>query len=308
MPTYRVTTMWNQSIIGVSETFYTPNVSDVTAAGILDQMLANRKALMFANQFFVGVRLSVYGSKRQSTVLLPGAVQFPGTTRTLTIPTKGTRPYATLSTGPDQVRAVLQYRLGISTGHVSNRYLSGIPDDISATEPMTYVPGNSSDWVKAWNAWRLGLITDGWQIRARLYTGDYTPIPPIGVTVQTAAPGLLGVVLDSTAAGGFNRGLKIALTGWRPPKGERASTLNGTWIIDSVNDTLEPGETILYLRGSAGIDPTRQRFTDTTRVQLVGYDTFPIISIRPIRVCTHKRGRPSMAPRGRRLSRPSLDP
>jgi hypothetical protein len=305
---YKVTTIWNQSVMGVSETWYTPDQSDASIQKTIQQMIALRSNCMYQIQPFVGIRVSLYGAKRQSKVILPPGGPLADPFNFLQVPATGTLPGGTSTTRPDQLRAVIQLTIAYNNTRRTLRYLSGIPDAYSVTEPATFNPGAAGAWGTAFDQWRSYLVNTGWQIQARLLTGDYTPAPVIGVTVQAAAPSLLGIVVVAATAPAFAQGQKVALSHFRPKKGTRDLTVNGMWTIDSVNTTLVPGNLIVYLRNSSGIDPDSVRFTANSTIQRVGYGLFPVQSINPYRVGIHKRGRPSLAPRGRRLSRPTLDP
>jgi hypothetical protein len=308
MSVYKATLMWNQSIMGVSETWYSPDVSSSKIGQTLQAMLAARFALLGPNQFAVGVRLALYGAKRQSTVLLPPATTIPGDTSVTIIPVSGTYKYAASSPGTDQLRGVLQYKLGYGDTRSVLRYMSGIPDAVSFTEPATINYGAEIRWFQALKRYFDLLISAGWQIRARAVTGPNAPASVTGVTSQAAAPSLLGIVLPAATAPPIVQGSQVSLQHFRPAKFTRNATVNGTWTVDSVNATLTPGSLIVYLRNSSTIDPQTVRLTALSTIQLIGYSLFPVQAIDPFRVGIHKRGRPSMAPRGRRSARPTLDP
>lgn len=307
MAVYKVTMMWNQSVMGVSESWFTPDQSGLALQKQVTDMLNLRAACMYQIQPFVGVRLALYGAKRQSQVILPPGGPWLDPFSQVTVPTTGNLPGAGSTTRPDQLRAVLQMTVQYNDTRRTIRYLSGIPDAYSATEPATIVPGAAGAWGTAFQTWRSYLVNNGWQIQARQISGAYLAVPVNGVTVQAAAPSLLGISVLAATAPPFVVGDRIALAHFRPAKGTRSATVNGMWTVDSVNTTLTPGNIIVFLRGSAGIDPDSVRFVATSTIQRVGYQLYPVQAINPYRVGIHKRGRPSMAPRGRRLSRPTLD-
>lgn len=308
MSVYKVTVMWNQSVMGVSETLYTPDVSGSQLATVLQKYLQSRFNLLFQNQYMVGVRIALYGSKRQSVVLLPPYDVLPQTQLTVQIPASGKLTAGQSFGSPDQLRGVLQNR--ISYGDTRNvlRYMSGIPDEVSATEPATVNFGRDPSWKQALDNYYAGVVADRWQIRARSVTGANAPASVTGVTSEAAAPSLLGIVLPAATAPPIVQGSQVSLQHFRPAKFTRSATVNGTWTVDSVNATLVPGSLIVYLRNSGTIDPATVRLTALSTIQLIGYQLYPIQQMTWVRVGIHKRGRPSMAPRGRRLARPTLDP
>lgn len=308
MSVYKVTLMWNQSIMGVSESWYSPDVDIPGLAKVLPRMLSARFQMLYPNQYMVGVRVALYGSKRQSVVLLPPYDALPQSTDVIQLPTAGGQKPGRLGLGPDQLRSVLQYRVYYGDTRTAIRYLSGIPDSISATEPATLRPNSGIPWWQAYNYWVERLTADGWQIRARAVTGPNAPASVSGVTAMAAAPSLLGIVLPAATAPPIVQGSQVSLQHFRPAKFTRSATVNGTWTVDSTNATLAPGSLIVYLRNSGTIDPTTVRLTALSTIQLIGYSLFPVQKIGWVRVGIHKRGRPSMAPRGRRLARPTLDP
>lgn len=308
MAVYKVSLIWNQSVMGVSETWYTPDQSSSTLQKQIQDMLSFRSQSMFRIQPFVGVRLSLYGAKRQSKVILPPSGVFLDSFNPLQVPASGTLPGSTSTTRPDQLRAVIQCTLGYNDTRRTIRYFSGVPDGFTVTEPATFDPSAAGAWGTAFQNFRTFIVNNGWQIRARQVTGAFLAVAVNGVSVQAAAPSLIGISVVAATAPPFVVGEQVALSHFRPKKGTRGLSMNGMWTIDSINTTLVPGNLIVYLRGSAGIDPDSIRFTAQSTIQRVGYSLFPVQDFNLYRVGIHKRGRPSLAPRGRRLSRPTLDP
>lgn len=308
MAVYKVSLMWNQSVMGVAETWYTPDQSQNSLQKTIETMLALRSQCLFRIQPFVGVRLSLYGAKRQSKVILPPSGVFLDSFNPLQVPASGTLAGSGQTTRPDQLRAVIQCTIGYSDTRRTIRYFSGVPDGFTVTEPATFDPGAAGQWGTAFQAFRSYITDNGWQIQARQITGAYAAVPVNGVSVQAAAPSLIGISTVAASAPPFIVGERVALSHFRPKKGTRGLTMNGMWTIDSINNTLVPGNVIVYLRGSAGIDPDSIRFTASSTIQRVGYQLYPVQEFNLYRVGIHKRGRPSLAPRGRRLSRPTLDP
>lgn len=305
---YKFTLMWNQSVMGVSETWYTPDWTVSQAIKGLQQYMSARFALLAYNQQCVGVRLSTYGAKRQSVVLLPPYDTFPQSSSVIQIPPAGTYVPETKFSSMDQLRSVLQNRVTYNDTRTVYRYMSGIPDGVSYTEPATVNFFQNPSWKQYLDTYYRTIVSLGLQIRAKAITGINAPATVTGVTSQAAAPSLLGIMLPAATAPPIVQGSQIQLQHFRPAKFTRNPSVNGSWTVDSINTTLVPGTLIVYLRNSGTIDPTTVRLTALSTIQLVAYSLFPVQDMTWVRVGIHKRGRPSMAPRGRRLSRPTLDP
>jgi hypothetical protein len=305
---YKVTHMMNRSVMGASESWYTGDWSATQALQYIQELLAARMALVTYATETVGVRLAVYGAKRQSVVLLPPYDVFPGTNSLLQIPAKGTYTGEVKNFGSDQYRAALQNRITYDNTRTVLRYMSGIPDAVSATEPATVDFSLTPQWKQALDRYYNILSSRGWSIRAKAITGINAPASVTGVTSMAAAPSLLGIILPAATAPPIVQGSSVQLQHFRAAKFTRNPTINGGWTVDSINTTLVPGSLIVYLRNSGTIDPTTVRITALSTIQLVGYSLFTVQNVTWVRCGIHKRGRPSMAPRGRRLSRPTLDP
>ncbi|MHB8735443.1 MAG: hypothetical protein ACYC6M_09100 [Terriglobales bacterium] len=308
MSIYKMTTMWNESIMGVSESWYTPDVTPSQLVTLLTKYHSARFACMYDNQYMVGVRLALYGSKRQSTVLIPPLDNINGVVQNVALPLHGALKSGTLTGGPDQLRSVIQTKVQFNDTRQAIRYHSGVSDLITTTEPGGINQGRDPSWWQLFQNFQSFVSQNGLQVRARSITGPNAPASVIGVTSQAAAPSLLGIVLPAATAPPIVQGSQVSLQHFRPAKFTRNATVNGTFTVDSINTTLVPGNLIVYLRGTGTIDPNTVRLTALSTIQLIGYQLYPVQKYTYIRVGIHKRGRPSMSPRGRRLARPTLDP
>jgi hypothetical protein len=306
MSIYKVTIMWNQSIMGVSETYYTPDQISSSAAANVQNMLGLRAQAMFDDQPWVGVRASIEGNTRNSSVMLPSAGVFADSGLWITIPSAGKQLSAGVPSNNLQLRAVLQEQVQFATSRRTIKYLSGVPTFYSSTEPSTVYPSGGGVWLSALLAWQAYLIQNGWQIKAQPIGTAAATASVVGLYTQVAPGTDLGVRVRSVTMPAWTVGARIYLSHFRAAYGTRASTLNGTWYIDSIDAATYAPDQVLYLRGSAGISPATQNFTDKTYVRLVTYTYYPIQTIVNYRIGIHKRGRPSMAPRGRRTRIPSL--
>lgn len=310
MPVFAITIEWHQSVIGVSETYWTRgNVSLQLIPSRVQTLLQKRRNMMFTNQQWVGVRVSDLGDAagnlrgtRKSAFLIPGKRRLPGLDTYIDIPESGAIAITTTNS-PDQTRAALQLSMVLGNGRVTKRYLAGIPDNMSKYEPGTFDEAANPTWVAAFNSFAVEL-QNNWSVIGRVIDNDGAPINVTRLVQQTPAPGLVGIQVPSAATPTFQVGDKIHLTGFRPCPGER-NWINKIWYVDSVVTDIPPaGQRTYWLRGSSAQDPAKIRIMG--QVSKVIRGLVNIDQITPLRVGMHKRGRPSHAPHGRRKTRPSL--
>lgn len=309
MSVFRTTIFFGQATDGASETYWTSDQSARQAASNIQSLLNNRANLLNTNQYFQGARVSIEGQKRSSQLILPpGAEFFFDSGVGISCPATGTFSPLDINGQADQFRATLQQKFKFGPNRSANRYLSGIPDAISVTEPATFTRNNAIQWWSNLDKFRAFLTNGGWQIKAQVLPPATAAYGIAAVISQSVAPFLLGVTaLVGDPAPNIPIGQRIVLQGFRPAKGTRAWTLNGTWYVDSTQ-FVSTGYLNVWLRGSAGLVAADQRFTDKSLMRIVSYSFYPITDIGTQRVGIHKRGKPSLAPRGRRLTRGSLDP
>lgn len=308
MPIYKVTYQFNQSVMSASENWYTANQSNEKLIGYLENLLAARFAMLQSNHDMVGVRVSLYGAKRASSVLLPPRAYWPAVAKFLNVPINGTGKVQGKYGGPDQFRAAMQTRIGFGDTRQAIRYLAGAPDNVTTTEPGGLSLGNNVPWEQAFFNFGNRLVDDGWCVRAQVPPPATLLNQVQAVTSVSPATSPIGIQIDAATAPVIPPGSTVLVQHFRPKKGTRLPTINGTWTVLSVNATLVPNSLVVYLRGSDLIDPATVRITPNSTIWPQTYQLYPVQSISPLRVGIHKRGRPSMAPRGRRLTRLSLDP
>jgi len=305
VPNYRTTVYWNQSVMGVSETYITPNVSIGVLGSLISSLLAKRFAMLFTNDECVGVRVSNYSATRRSFFLIPGVNTVPGIVDPINVPERGALTITPVTRRPDQIRACLQERIYYDVDRSTTRYLAGIPDSVTVYEPGSVNVAADAAWLAAYNDWSGFLVGAGFQIRAQDKSGASPVIPVQHIVRQSAEPGLIGVSIPTAAVPGVLDERKVHLTGFkRVPR--YLPSMNGNFFVESINTTLIPDEVVYFLRGTAGQDPSTFKILGT--LQRVHHVLYPITAIRTVRTGIHKRGRPSPAPRGRRLTRTTLDP
>lgn len=312
MPVYRVTLVWNMSVMGVSETWYTNgNVSAGAIPKRIEDLIKARAAMMYTNQEIVGLRIADLGdvglsepTRRKSIFLPPGKRPLPPSNSVIDIPTKGNFAVPVDANHPDQLRAALQLRLTYQDGRQTTRYLSGMPDDVTTYEPgTTNLLGNPLWWTR-YSAW-VDLITQGWAIRVRSQPPTDPKYRARRVVRREASPSYFGVAVNASDSPNIVAGDRVHLEGWRFKPAQKTS-LNGQYYVDEVNTTLLPDQVVYYLRGTELVDPTRIGILGT--IQRVRYTLASVQQIQWIRTGIHKRGRPSPTPRGRRATRVSYDP
>lgn len=308
MAVYKFTHMWNQSVMGVSETWLTRNVSPGSLNTVINQFLQARYALMFDNQFPVGLRISTYPSvDRQSFLIIPPSGSPPFAAGVINLPQNGFNKSGQGPYQPDLLRVAAQLRVSFGTNRQANRYLAGVPDANTYTDPSTIANTGFPAWTNALVAF-IAFAEANLQIEA---IADSTVNPPgaiIGIVNAAAAPTQVGIVVSSATAPNIRQGDRVMVQKLRPAKGTRNPTMNGQWTVDSVNTTLQPGNTVFFLRNSESITASTQRITTASTIRKYSKQAYSVTSVELVRYLTHKRGRPSIAPRGRRLSRPTLDP
>lgn len=314
MPIYRMTEIAGQAYLGESTTWYTRQLSASGGAAFLQAWANARANTMFTNDYFVGWRVSVYGDLRKSVLLRPGTAYFPGVENALNLPAYGTFPLDISLDNPTLFRNALQYRVEFGTNQRTRRYLAPIPRIIVGTDPATLLLKAPTRWTGYWKALEGFLISNGVQVNALVRPP--APVPPetVGgdaiqaIVAASAGPDIIGIQIASPTIGTYRVGKRCHLYGTRPAKGTRACSLNGRWVITSVNTTLTPGSAIVYLAHTEGVDPKAYQITPYSYLWGEQYGLQGVTDIISEQVVPHKRGKPAGTPRGRRLIRCRLDP
>lgn len=306
MPRYRMTMFFEQSGFGWSETYYTPNATGTQAAFKVQKMLDLRKEMLPPTVGIVGVRLADESFQRRSIFLVPrSGHQWPTNGVTLNVPGAGSFT-VTGERDQDQVRAALQYRVQFDTDRSTTRYIATIPDLLSKTEFNSLDFAAVPEWSKKLNLFYTELQSGGWLVRARKFTGDFAVKNVLTWRYKESTTGVIGVEVENTDALNVKAGDRVHIRNVRRTKTSRQGSMNGVWVVHSV----VPGSTgvpqQIYLRTSEGLSPSDMK--DPGKIQKVGFDLFPIEAATSVRLGIHKRGKPSLTPRGRRLTRLFLDP
>ncbi len=303
MAVARVTMYFQQGSSGWSETWWYPPGRNTTFWSKLSDLAYKRVDMLAANHALTHVRVTDEGANRFTRLFIAGkTTRIDGDGTSINLPGKGKEDGAggSIEGPPDQVRACVHNEIVVGGQRAGLRYLAGIPDDISQTEPETLNPTFTKFWYALYSAWRLRIITDGWAIKNLAKGVDNPLIDVVTYRIRAAAPSVLGVVIPGAAAFAGVPPQKVLLQGVRMIR-KGLDSPNGTWIIDGVEPDTPVGQRTIWLRGTAGFDPTD--FFTLGKVRLKT-DQFTLPTwIEPIRVGIHKRGRPFGAPVGRRPTR-----
>jgi len=297
---FKITTFYGQGAFGWSESWW----KNAATLGALQEpvgvMLALRQAMLSTRVACLGVRISTFRLDRTGRVYAPGiSAMFRGGP-SITIPEFGSiedRPTGNDPITFDQVRACLRYEVVDGARRLSYRYLCGIPDQVSLTEPAVTHFGAPATWWLAYNAWRQYMRVN-FLIHATKTGAVGETIPIIRWARIDAAAGVIGCV--TKAGGPLNplEGSRVVVTGVRMrARGVRSP--NGVWVVDSTANGVAPEQTI-YLRGSETRDIAQIKSPGKVRIQqdiLVSFD-----DLFPFRTGIHRRGGPFGQLVGRRTT------
>lgn len=306
MPTYRTKMGYGQNNIGWSETWWLTGEAP-GVANVINQMMIYRAEMLWDTDYWVGVSVAQEGSRRKSQFFPAGTRYWTAAGKNLIIPTRGTQTGTSAAKRQDQVRAALQLRLQFNGGYSTLRYLCPVADGLTTTEGVPDDLQGNPAWVEAFNQWREFMVTSGAQIKGLIPAPDNPERTIRNMYLQEAAPGLIGVGVLTADALDLTTSARVHIRGQKKkPSNPDQRTMNGVWVVDSVNTTQVSGQVIYYLRNTEGIDPTSFRFLGTVQVEKKTF--YDVESLTVHRAGIHKRGRPFGSPRGRRLTRRTLDP
>lgn len=314
MPNYKVTLFMAQGGRGFNESYYTMGASGTGLAAQINDLIAKRRQLLFSNVSITGMRISdassitAPGTPRATQLIYPLGAKLWDTGLLIDLPGNGaiTNPLAGLN--PTLLNTSLQCRFAFNITRQGFKYLAGIPRGIVGADPATLVPDGVDGWSDAWTAWKGVMNSGAWGIKYQKQQGEVSVYSVVGRDQSTDNPPLLRVLVNTTGATGLNRGVRVHLQNFRPPKFTRLPTINGVWILAANAVSVEPNVYALSLLNSEAIVPSQVNFTDKTFVRIIQYGFAPTTQYDWHRVTSHKRGKPTLAPAGRRLHRPTLDP
>ena len=314
-----------KSGFGPTEDYLTTDMDAATARSTLISLLGLRKAILPALWEFGGVRVGVLGQLRASTILLPGLQPFPDGAGSITIPSVGAYSGEVADSFGLPVRYDLQLRARYNTRHYANRYLSGLPRDLVDGEPATVHLERVPLWASGYIRYLAYLsrstispFTALFGVYARVPIPDQ-PAPPapdpqriLRWSQQDVPPSNLGATILAANLGDITVGSKVHVYGTRTKvvnfaEGARAPNPNGAWYVDAISTfTGPPSGFTLFLRGTTQFSADSIKILG--RLWPVTFTVYPIEAVTTQRALSRKRGKSSLVPRGRRLTRVSADP
>ena len=303
MPHYRITLMLQNGPMGGSETYYTGNISESSLLSRVEQLIGARNPLLFTTTSWQGIRISVEDQRRRSVLVRPG-LWAPTVGRIpIEIPQYGVIEPTAVARRQDQWRSVLQLRFRFDVDRQTQRYLLGIPDSIIKDNPGAFNLAGDPAWKQRFDQYVATMMSGSWYLKARARGAGYQIITIADWVQSQVAPAQLGVALAAAPPPGISAGDWVTVQGVRL-RGNSRTSYNGKYLVSSVNATLIPNRVVVFLRDTEAGDPSLVRIPGT--IQRIGYDFYPINEVTPVQGATHKRGRPTTAPRGRRSTRTYL--
>jgi hypothetical protein len=299
----RVTWFFGQAQSGWSETLWFPNGRGTQFYAELQELTVKRVDMLAANHSLLAVRVTDEGANRWTRLIVADKpTRIDAGLPIIKLPGRGKEDGvgSNLEGPPDQVRAALQTEVVRDGQRIGLRYLAGIPDSITETEPKTFNDDFTKTWWKLFNNWRVELLTSGWAIQALNKGTNFPLIDVITYRLRAAAPSVLGVTISTSAAWTHTIGKKVALQGVKMTRRGLESP-NKTWIIDGVESDVPNAQRTIWLRGTEAFDP--DTFMTLGKIRAVEKSYVVPTHLEPLRVGIHKRGKPFGSPVGRRPTR-----
>jgi hypothetical protein len=294
----KVTMLFQDDQFGISESHLLPlsNSLGSNELAYATALVKARMSLMGANVVFVGARLSVEGTYRDSQVLTQFDIPNPPT-----FPLNTSGPNGAESGLPDQAKSCVEVRKEATPLHHTTLYLAGVPDGLITEFPRGPNVVNYPAWLTNFNAYRTILLgsTPQWGMAVRNYTGSYAPIAIQGF--NNAGPGgQLGFFVNGSPAG-YVQGATVQVR-QTTRTNVAYPTPNGKWVIGSVaQNTPVAGQTSFYLNGSNNVIATT--IIKFGNALLLDYLPAQYSTIKYVGQTTRKRGNRSLVPVARRRIR-----
>lgn len=305
---YKITIFLTRGSQGFSESYWVSLSATQPPWQLIQAMLPLRMAMCPSSTMLAGVRVAIVGQRRASILLMPGVNQLGNAGGQIVLPFKGVY-LASAPVSTNEITAVsMQIRAIFGNNYKAIRYLTPIPSELADGADGGLLESIHPKWYDQWIAYKTFLLAKGFGMMARSQIAPYNQQTIGSLTVGGSTGTLLGVVVPGAVAPpNFPPG-RVQISRCRPPKGTRELSLNGLWMVDSISASQNPVSLTVYLAGSAGILPSSVRLTPASSLQIVQLAFTPWVALNVLRVGTHKRGRPSLALRGRTLRRSTLDP
>lgn len=313
MAFYRVVFKFQEFGYGWSEAWYTRGDVSPSTLGTLVQTYVNlRLGMLRPYCNFESVRLAVVPddviigkAARSSRLLVAGNNKYPTEAETLKLGEFGTYAGVESDAGMEQVRSNLQLRLFWGTNSTT-RYLVGIPDGLSITETGSCEFDRVPVWGAKYIAW-AAFVKDKLAIAAHTPEATDHTYEVRAVSDSTESPSHLEFQVPDTPTQGWTVGDKIQVSGFRYKRSVLHPSMNGRYKLHTIAlGTPRSGVNTYTMREIVGIPAADIKVLGTIR--RIQRRRTAIEGIDPFRVGIHKRGKSSSVPRGRRLTRVSLDP
>lgn len=290
MPTFRITWYFGHYNTGWSETWHKEATTPTSLKIPVENLTAARLNMLPIDAKCLAVRISDADGQRYSRLFVPGNLNLlERKGLVLELGRDGAYPTESNIVSTDQVRAALQVELVEKNRRIAMRYMAGIPDLLSASEPATVALARVPKWKELFDKWALEVWNKDFGIMV-LNKEDKNPLLPVknwtiinnnvselAFTVNNH-PDFLPKQSDKVAV----QLVRMTNTSYKSP--------NGTWIVSSVTPSQGTGETTVSLRSSEGYDPAY--FTLLGKVRLVKHVLMVPDMLLPFRVGIHKRGKP----------------
>lgn len=332
MPSYKFTVRYQGHGFGPSESWYTGDLPIADAVSKIQAYLDFRAGMLFSDCEIAGVQIgrTTYttapqdpGDPARNSQFYPGGnvYNFERSGSQLRVPGPGLYTPSSPALKEAFANVAIHERLTFDTSRSTTRYFVWPPYSTIRSDKSGGLLSYEPNWVKLYNRFEnwlrgapdAGDPPGGLYIKATTAQSPTSTFPIRGWRSFDASPGLIGFVLDTASAGEFTRGRKVHVRGVRrkpPPSvggAVKLISINGNWFIDSVTaSSPATGFTTIFLRGTEGIDPTTIKILGTA--QVVQVRLFQVQNAQQIRIRTHKRGKDTTVPRGRRLTRVTADP
>lgn len=303
---WKITFYFGQASFGWSESWY-KNADDIIALKpAIEGYLKIRADMLGVQVSILGVRCSQVNTARVGRVFIAGLTPITNTDPpvNLTIPEKGNLAEDLAVKDPlsfDQIRACIRVETMAGQRRIGYKYLAGIPDQVSLTEPKVTSYQKPAVWWAAFKRLRAFIPQNLGVYATRLYNGTEDKLI-VRWDKADAAPALIGAAINVADPINPGVGVKVALTGVRM-KASGIRTPNGSWIVDHTS-TGENSTQVIWLRNSELVDVTAIK--SLGRIRLATPHIQAVTDLEPFRVGTHKRGGPFGQLRGRQTRKTYL--
>lgn len=297
MARFKVTFSFVSYIYTPTESYISGDVTPLNFLGILQKLIDVRNELLPQSVGWLSVRVGLHNGTRRSKKLAPGARNpFPGVDAGIIVPAAGRFDDSRNNFNNNITKVSLLMARAFDGDRESRSYLSLVPDLVVRDDEDAYFPANCPEWDNKLKAYRDELRGQQWSVFARK-TPPAAPNIPIQAWIQPeAAPGHMAVVVAGAVPAGLVVPYPPVIVRNSKRRGTDRTSYNGTYTVSSVNTTMTPGSTVIFLQGTEAGDPTSVKKNGTLQVKL--WDYYPIENVEPIQGTTRKRGNSAAGQRG----------